>query len=66
MIYSYGPLHMDEQRQDVQLEPTYSSSVPILDVALKNLPEAMDDREWWWERVRDIRVESATIMIVLV
>ena len=26
---------MDEQRQDVQLEPTYSSSVPILDVALR-------------------------------
>ena len=27
-------LHRDEQRQDVQLKPTYSSSVPILDVAL--------------------------------
>ncbi len=26
---------MDEQRQDDQLEPTYSSSVPIRDVALK-------------------------------
>ena len=25
---------MDEQRQDDQLEPTYHSSVPILDVAL--------------------------------
>ena len=25
---------MDEQRQDDQLEPTYSSSVPIQDVAL--------------------------------
>ena len=25
---------MDEQRQDDQLEPTYSSSVPIWDVAL--------------------------------
>ena len=31
----YGPLHMDEQRQDNQLEPTYSSSVLIWDVALK-------------------------------
>ena len=29
-MYSCGPLHMDEQ-----LEPTYSSSVPIRDVALK-------------------------------
>ena len=26
---------MDEQRQDEQLEPAYSSSVPIRDVALK-------------------------------
>ena len=30
-----GPLHMDEQRQDDQLEPTYSSSEPIRDVALR-------------------------------
>ena len=28
-------LHMDEQMQDDQLESTYSSSVPIQDVALK-------------------------------
>ena len=34
-MYSSGPLHIDEQRQDDQLEPTYSSSVPIRDVALK-------------------------------
>ena len=26
---------MDEERQDGQLEPTYSSSVPIRDLALK-------------------------------
>ena len=26
---------VDEQRQDGQLEPTYSSSVPILDVTQK-------------------------------
>ena len=32
---SCGPLHMDEQKQDDQLEPTYNSSVPIQDVALK-------------------------------
>ena len=34
-MYSCGPLQMDEQRQDDQLEPTYSSSVPIWDVDLK-------------------------------
>ena len=27
VMYSCGPLHTDEQRQDIQFEPTYSSSV---------------------------------------
>ena len=34
-MYSSGPLHMDEQKQDDQVEPTYSSYVPIRDVTLK-------------------------------
>ena len=34
-MYSSGPPHMDKQKQNDQLEPTYSSSVPIRDVALK-------------------------------
>ena len=34
-MYSCGPLYMDEQRQDDQLEPKYSSSVPIRDVVLR-------------------------------
>ena len=34
-MYSYGPPHMTEQKQDGQLEHTYSSSVRIRDVALK-------------------------------
>ena len=33
--YSRGLLHMDEQRQDDLLEPTYNWSVPIRDVTLK-------------------------------
>ena len=33
-MYSCGPLHMDEQRHDDQLEPTYSSSAPIRNVTL--------------------------------
>ena len=32
-------LHMHEQRQDDQLEPTYNSSVPIQDVALRTCHE---------------------------
>ena len=35
VMYFCGPLHMNEQRQDDQLEPIYSSSVPIRYVALK-------------------------------
>ena len=38
---SCGLPHMDEQRQDVQLGPTYNSSVPMQDVALKTY------RKWW-------------------
>ena len=34
-MYSCRLLHMGEQRQDDQLEPTYSSAVPIRDVALR-------------------------------
>ena len=34
-MYSYGPPHMAGQKQDDQLEHTYSSSVRIRDVALK-------------------------------
>ena len=26
----------------------------------EDLPEAIFDREWWWERVSDIRADSAT------
>ena len=37
----YGPLHMDEQKQGDQLEPTCSSSVRIWDVALRT------SGKWW-------------------
>ena len=35
VLYSYGAQHMAEQKQDNQLDHTYSSSVRIRDVALK-------------------------------
>ena len=38
-MYSCGPLHMDEQRQDNQLEPRYSSSVLIQGVNLRTCRE---------------------------
>ena len=34
-MFSYGPPHMAMQKQGDQLEPTYSSSVRIQDVALR-------------------------------
>ena len=34
-MYFYGPPHMAEQKQDDQLEHTYSTYVKIRDVALK-------------------------------
>ena len=34
-MYSYRPPHMDDQKQDDQLEHTYNSSVRIRDAALK-------------------------------
>ena len=34
-MFSYGPSHMAEQKQDDQLEPTHTSSLRIQDVALK-------------------------------
>ena len=51
---------MAEQNQDDQLEYTYSSYERIRDVAHEDLPEAMNDREKWRERVRDIRASSTT------
>ena len=38
-MYSCGPLHMDEQRQDDQLAPIYISSGPMQDIDLKTYRE---------------------------
>ena len=48
---------MAKQKQDDQLEHTYSSYVRIQD---EDLPKAMFDREKWRERVRDIRASGMT------
>ena len=52
-MFSNGPPHMTEQKQGDQLKPTYSSLVRIQ--LSEDLPETMNDREEWRERVRDIR-----------
>ena len=53
------PIHMDEQRQDDQLELTYSSCVDT-GCSPEDLPEALDNREGWRERFMDICADSAT------
>ena len=50
---------MAEQKLDDQLEHTCSSYVRIQDRP-EDLPEAMNDREKWRERVRDIRARGTT------
>ena len=55
-MYSNGPPLLAEQKQD---EHTYSSYVKIQDV-VQDLPEAMNDREKWREKVRDIRAGGTT------
>ena len=55
-MYSCGLLHMDKQRQDNQLEPTYGSFVADMGYS----PEDPDDREGWRERVRDIHADGMT------
>ena len=54
-MYSYGPPHMAEQKQDDQLEHTYSSYVRIRDVALKTYQRRWtiwrsgeSGTTWWW------------------
>ena len=60
-MYSYGPPHMAEQKQDDQLEHTYIQKLcEDTECCPEDLPEAMNDREKWRERVRDIRAGSAT------
>ena len=58
VMYSYGPPHMAEQKQDDQLcEDTGCSP--------EDLPVAMNDREKWWEKIRDIRASGTTWYIYI-
>ena len=60
VMYSHGPLHTNEQRQDDQREPTYSSSVLIRDVDLKICREQWTIEKDGDKRVRDIRADGVT------
>ena len=51
-------VNMDEQRQDVQLEPTYNSSVLIQDVFLKTCQKQWTIEKGVEKGVRDIRADG--------
>ena len=56
-MHSYGSLHMAEQKQSIQW--TYLQQVcEDSGCSPENLPKAMNDREGWWERFRDIRADG--------
>ena len=54
VMYSYGPPHMAEQKQDNQQLCEDMGCSP------EDLPEAMNNRKKWRERVRDIRACGTT------
>ena len=60
VMYFYGPQHMAVQKQDDQHEHTFSNLCEDTGCCPEDLPEAMNDREKWRERVRDIRATSTT------
>ena len=59
-MYSYGPPHMANQKQDDQLEHTWQQLRNDTGCNPEDLPEAMNDRETRRERVRDIRAGRTT------
>ena len=65
-MYSYGSPHMAAQKQDDQLERTFSSYVRIQDVVLKTYLGRLNDREEWRERVRDIRATQRDMMMMMI
>ena len=56
-IYSSGHIHMDEQKQDDQLEPIYNGSLPIQE----HQPGTMDDSHPCWQR--DVMMMMMMMMI---
>ena len=51
---------MAEQKQDDQHEHTFRKLCEDTGCCPEDLPRAMNDREEWRERVRDIRATSTT------
>ena len=54
-MYSYGPLHMARRPARTYLQQLCEDT----GCSPEDLPKAMNDREEWRERVRDIRADAA-------
>ena len=52
--FSCGILHTDEQLFDIRLELIYKKLCTDTGCSLEDLPNAMDDRDEWSGRVREI------------
>ena len=60
-VLLWTPPHVAEQKQDDQVEHTYIQQLcEDTGWSPEDLPEAMNDKEKWRERVRDIRVSGTT------
>ena len=58
-MYSYGSPHMAVQKQDDPARTYIQQLCEDTGCCPEDLPRAMNDREEWRERVRDIRATSA-------
>ena len=58
VMYSSRPVHMDKQRQYDQVEPIYSSSVSIRDVALKTCR-----KQWTIKKSSEKGSEISVLMV---
>ncbi len=59
-MYSYGPPHMAGQNAGRPARTYIQQLCEDTGCSPEDLPEAMNDREKWRERVRDIRAGGTT------
>ena len=60
VMYSYGPPHMVEEKVGRPARTYIQQLCEDTGCSPEDLLEAMNDREKWRERVRDIRATSTT------
>ncbi len=60
VMYSYGPLHMAEQKAGRPARTYIQQLCGDTGCSPEDLPEVMNDWEKWRERVRDIRASGTT------